>query len=393
MTESVVDRSIGVNESVAEMESKGILLNVLRAKDHMPMVFTGISGIKFDAPSIEATTELAMPFGRGGDHKYSLTPSFKSNYKLDYEVGVFQTHDFIRGIMKPLSVDQLKYFWDMGFSKKLLLHLFVREVRCYQINDDSRLTLINRFTNYPGDKVEYNKFSCEMHRMVADGLDMVIREDDFVNGDEIDDKNNKQVVLFVNNKYDAEKAVWSAPCAQKESEIIRDYVITLPPERKGIKWNKILGLDKKKNKKIAVLYLRSTESVMYYLGEIVREQLEPKKPISSVANNMPDLRFFIYEKPDKGAQPIFLVRQLDQSVNKKDVSASGSYDGIDPQCSQAVLRQDDDVLVKVEYGGKEYCVPKENGKTMEVMSLVSLLIGMNKSADDLPKTSVIQLTP
>jgi hypothetical protein len=394
MTESVVDRAVGVNESIADMESKTILLNILRASYHMPMVFTGINGITFEAPNIEATTELAIPFGRGGDHKYTVTPSFTSHYKLDYQVGVFQSEKFTRGIMTPLSAELFKYFWDMGFSKNLLLHLFVREVRCYQIHKDSTLTLVDRFRNYPGYEDEYNEFSSEMHKMVREGLDLVSRECDLKKsgqesaGSGTEDKaetgNNdlKRVVLFMKNPLVADKKNLLSKEVLESSKIFFDkYVVTLPPEIKDKSWEKVLGLkkDEKGDKKIAVLYLRSTESMIYYLGEIVREQMMRGKPDYAVIDS------------EGNTQPIFLVRQLDQLANKKDVSASNSRDGIYQQCSQPSLTESNDFLVKVKYNGKEYYVPKENGKTMEVMSLVSLLIGLNKSADDLPKTSVIQL--
>jgi hypothetical protein len=395
MTESVVDRSMDVNESIADMESKTILLNILRAKDHMPMVFTGISGITFDSPSIEAKTELAIPFGGGSDHIYTVTPSFTSDYKLNYQVGVFQSEKFTRGIMTPVTAELFKYFWDMGFSKNLLLHLFVGEVRCYQIHDDSTLTLVDRFKNYPGDKNDYNKFSCEMHKMVREGLDLVSRECDLTKSGQVsaasgtevkaETENNdlKRVVLFMKNPLVADKNNLLTKGVLESSKIFHDkYVVTLPPEIKDKSWEEVLGLknDEKGNKKIAVLYLRSTESMIYYLGEIVREQMMPGEPDFTV--------------DDGGGkkQHIFLVRQLDQSTNKKDVSASRPGDGTYPQCSQPALTESNDVLVKVKYNGKEYYVPKENGKTMEVMSLVSLLVGLNKSADEFPKTSVIQLT-
>jgi len=324
--------------------------NVLRASEHLPPVFTGMSGIRVSSSGVGASASLSIPFGGDANNNYGLTPSVRSNHDLYYDVSVFQSKDFMSGILSPIKPETFKYYWDMGWPKNLLLNLFVREVKYYKyhnVDGKNRLVLVKRLTNYPIDEKQYSEFTEEMYKLVRDSFDVVYKEfyEKKAQSEELAQQKDTQTpivaktVEFINATEQNEKDSYTFK---------NDYVITLPPEIK--KDAKKTGI-----KKFAVFYLRSPEAIIYYLGEIVRaERLKSFYPEVYVGK----------DKKDK----IFVARPAVNSI--------------------------DDALVSVSFNDKKYIIPKEDsGRSLEVISLLMQLVGQQKSSSDLPQTSTIRFEP
>lgn len=342
-SKSAVTQSLEINKSISDGDSKVMLLNVLRASEHLPPVFTGMSGIRVSSSGVGTSATLSIPFGGDADNNYGFTPSVRSNHDLYYDVAVFQTKEFMCGILSPIKPETFKYYWDMGWPKSLLLNLFVREVKYYEMDNRNRLVLVKKLTNYPMNATEYQKFTEEMNLLIGDSFDVVYRE--FCEKD-IDGNNAKQkdtnlpiiarTVAFINASNNREKL--------NSYTFQNSYVITLPPEIK-----------KDSRGRYAVFYLRSPEAIIYYLGEIVRAgQVNGYYPEVYVGENRKD-RIFV-ARPD---------------VNGKD-----------------------DALVSVSFNDKKYIIPREgSGRSLEVISLLMQLVGQQKSSSDLPQTSTIRFEP
>ncbi len=116
-----VDQSMEINRSVAEGELESLFLNVLRASERMPPVFTVMSEIKVSAPDIEGSANLEIPFGVDAKNAYTLSPGIASKYGLSYDIDILQSQEFMRGFLAPIKPDLFKYYWDMGWHKSLLL--------------------------------------------------------------------------------------------------------------------------------------------------------------------------------------------------------------------------------------------------------------------------------
>lgn len=99
-----------------------------------------------------------------------------------------------------------------------------------------------------------------------------------------------------------------------------------------------------------MIYPRSTEGVIYYLGEITRHQLSGPDQTVMVRGG--------------GDRPLFVVHR-------------GLVAG---------------ALTQVTFMGQTYAIAADNEeRTTQVLSLLTQLISLNKSAKDLPATNVFTI--
>jgi hypothetical protein len=100
------------------------------------------------------------------------------------------------------------------------------------------------------------------------------------------------------------------------------------------------------------IYIRSPEAVIFFLGELAREELEGRTPPQML---------------DSGGEkaPLFVIRR----------SAT-------PPLNAAL---------SVEYEGQWYYIPSgpEGGRSMHVLSLVNQILSLHKSRGELPTTSAV----
>lgn len=342
-SKSAVTQSLEINKSVAEGDNKAMLLNILRASEHLPPVFTGMSGIRVNSSGVGVSASLSIPFGGDADNKYAFNPSLSSEHKLNYDIAVFQSKEFMCGFLSPVKPETFKYYWDMGWPKNLLLNLFVREVKYYEMDKKNRLVFKKKYTNYPMNENEYNDFTEEMHNLIGDSFDVVFREFYEKDADGVILAKQKDTMLPILAKT-VEFINASEQNKVSDSYTFKNgYVITLPPEIKRSK-------DENK-RRFAVFYLRSPEAIIYYLGEVIRaEQLN---------------KFYPEIYVEKGKDRIFVAYPDDNDS--------------------------DDALVNVSFNNKKYIIPRKgSGKSLEVISLITQLVGQQKSASDLPQTSTIR---
>lgn len=101
---------------------------------------------------------------------------------------------------------------------------------------------------------------------------------------------------------------------------------------------------------------RSTYSIIYYLGEVVRQETHPDSYSTSGL-----YKAWTYPEPGTSI-PLF------------DLSEAS---------------RDDERFLHVDYGGTTYAISDREGEANEILDLVVELVALNKSAKDLPTSSVI----
>jgi hypothetical protein len=149
------------------------------------------------------------------------------------------------------------------------------------------------------------------------------------------------------------------------------------------------------------IYTRSTEGIIYYLGEITRKRLFPEAGFSQPSRTAQFknlLRFGaipLSECNDSGSNGrsynktdmVYLSRQRTRRVVQ-----GGRY-----SCENLFVLETDnpgDSIISVNYDGKYYAIPRDPevaGRTTQVLELVKQLLALNTSAKQLPSTSVISV--
>lgn len=135
-----------------------------------------------------------------------------------------------------------------------------------------------------------------------------------------------------------------------------------------------------KRKPTYAFVLRSTDAVLYYLGEVARRQLYP----DPVGGKIQDKRAVAFHYKRGFGLPSSSCWEAAQ-------------DG-DPPCYPIVTVRDNDVhdaFVSVGYDGRTYTVPARREETIDrssqVFSIVVQLLALHKSAKDIPQTSILQV--
>ncbi len=349
----ITTRAVGYNKVVEDSNNQMLLLNVVRAEFRHPMYFTGFTLIRGSQSLQVGTGNVAIPFGGGAPSVYTANPSVNLNVNPSYDVAVLDTKEFMNGITTPVDMKTLKYYWDQGWPKQMLLYLFIR-----RIEEGDRC-----FLNVPWNPAVEGCASGvdRLNQYLAAHLDIV------------EDPAPRRTAVGPPITFDAGKAPGIGDIVNAYANKLtiakeRDNVYQLYSEAKGFIFQYCphpRECDAKSRRRVAVasdsdnpdekkpkIYIRSPEAVLFFLGELVREELEGRQPPQMLAGGNEKI-------------PLFVVRR--SSV--RPVSAA----------------------LSVEYEGAWYYIPSgpEGGRSMHVLSLLNQILSLHKSRPDLPTTSAV----
>mgnify|MGYP001007143677 FL=1 len=124
---SLSSRAVDYNTAAEAARNEMLLLNVLRARDRRPMVFTGLSRITGSVRA-EARVGATATVSAAAPDVQAYSPSFGFTDSPTFDVAVLDSQEFTRGVMTPVSTEVLEYFWDQGYNREVLLYLVVDRV-------------------------------------------------------------------------------------------------------------------------------------------------------------------------------------------------------------------------------------------------------------------------
>jgi hypothetical protein len=116
-------------ETAASAADAQLLLNILRAKDDLPIHFSDLSVIH---GSIQWTAAAAagIPIVQNGSMTpTTISPVLSAQNSPTFDVGTLDTQDFTRGMLSPADPKIVKQLFDQGIDSRLLALLFIAEYR------------------------------------------------------------------------------------------------------------------------------------------------------------------------------------------------------------------------------------------------------------------------
>jgi hypothetical protein len=336
-----------------------LLLNIIRASKRRPMYFTSIDSLRRSMNFEYGTGGVSIPFGRIGEGlngSYSISPSagFKNNPILD--VSLLDTKEFTNGIMTPVPIETIEYYWSQGWYPEILLHLFIRRIEIGNPDDPN-----NVYLNYPGNCKEFKRFQKQIQNWEWD----IEKDKDKAIG-----KFDANDVSKLKNLMEVQKAglkLNPEPVKGDTTKLQFSHVKYVFTRKKGKETQTLDGSDGK-------IYLRSPEAILYYLGEILRDEMR-RDP-----NGVKD--------PNDIAPMISAGIGGCKKIKNRLFYAREVKDGNDgPFC------------VSVDYDKTTYGIPQTpdtkdgccEDRSMHVLSLVSLLIGQQKKSELVPTTGVVSV--
>lgn len=409
--------SVNQNEVVANSTNELLLMNVLRARDREPVHFTSISKLSGSATfttslganaALKGDTATTETAGTGVLTKISnvagtdtVTPSVGLGIggASNLDVGVWDTQEFYQGITASVPSSTVAHYLHQGWPADLLTHLFVTSVDFVATKDAGRFKkgqLVKSIFNSPDprapDQQTFTDF-VQCYRLTS--VPKVAKDFDLVPLAALDGKLSlADLALLDGDKFDVTPAVddQGKPIAQRwikrkgrssdglalravgaeEGEpgcgVMANFFAldgaTAPTagafqgeadEHSVIASGKY-NVDGMEIPVQVQVVLRSTNGIVYYLGEYLRAGAAAPRVVTS-----------------EGLVPILAV------TNRKPAR----------------------VFASTNFKGERYYVPATvegrldsvAGRSSQVFSLVEQLFNLQKSAKDRPTTQTVRVVP
>ncbi len=148
---SIADSAVSFNMAIERAQNEMLLLNAVRSAKRRPMYITGVSNVT-GSVRLEVSAGLDIPVS---DRVDRVSPRATYSESPAFSVPVLDTQEFIQGFLKPVPNGILAYYWEQGWPRSLLMHLFVQRVRVRteeMVETDGKKqskTTIYTFDNYP----------------------------------------------------------------------------------------------------------------------------------------------------------------------------------------------------------------------------------------------------
>ena len=121
----IAQQAIDYNHAVETAANTLLVTNILRARDEQPLHFTTMPQIRGSLSVGLGQPGLGLPIA-GSQQGLSLGLSGANSPSFD--VSALDTQDFIRGLLDPLELGVLRYYFDRGYPDPMLLMLLFSAV-------------------------------------------------------------------------------------------------------------------------------------------------------------------------------------------------------------------------------------------------------------------------
>jgi hypothetical protein len=418
--------ALAYHETADVTANRIILLNILRAKDSAPLHFAELSLIH-GSLSEAGTLLLVEPIGPNPHSsslpRASIAPSATVGDQVTFDLGTLDTQTFTQGVTSPISPKMLKYFLDSGVDHRLVLMLLLSSVRLPGSNEAiANYPRSERVVCYPdhGFKAGAPPPPYEVHGLNTTVAECRGRDREFV------------AFLRILNELPRVYAVSVRPFVPVGPAFRPDAAHLL---------HDLLAMDHTKQALRPVPGGLLQFGVLSTEDKVVLCEDEPRMSDGSATpaktertglkaladkpcnpDTASDPEAATGRGPGATALPDFTLRstlgifsflgqvlgsQADRSTPEKDVCITLDDQGREPDCSKGqVLFRLTHIRAQarfgVEYGGEFWGVPRATpcvqmtnhcDHTLETLSMVSLLLNLNKLARDIPSTPAVQLVP
>lgn len=380
---SVRDKAVLDNVDLAAANNQLLLLNILRAKERVPMFFTSPGG-PTDTMSAEASLESHVPIGPKAGNVYGVTAGVTGTAERVLGTGVVDSDEFWKGVTTPVAASTVEYYWSQGWQRELLMLLCVQKIVKSTKDACGKSAPPCTYYNYVGGPGQHGRFN-DFRRAIGDLLE-----------EKAEWKSEPENIwigpAFERGQFSIEQIAAAkeqglvllpcgvgcpdaGPCptgglwrlAKKDVAYYFDFPSGSKPPApimtQSTRHSESPAAAGARSTKAEVSYeltMRSPEAILYYLGEIVRAQ-EEDGFVATIRLRAPDG----VARGEEAA--IFMLR-----------------------CG---VPGDDCPGLGVDYCGRHYGVPCDGseGRTKQTLSLVAQFLALTKSAKDLPSTNVVQL--
>lgn len=362
---AISTRAVDYNVAAEQARSEMLLLNVLRARDRKPMVFTGLTRI---SGSLRGSAGIGASAQAGPDRAKAQNFSTSVDFSdaPSFDVAVLDSQEFTRGIMTPLRFDILEYFWDQGFNRELLLYLVVERVELRCGGPDAELRLLENdptsetfddFRAVVAAAADSGRWEADLHQVETAGPPV----------DAASVTNPGTLMQIAGSGWKLRPLPEGTYLLERPTAMRRLFIPAATICGKSAGAGDARLYDSKDTfetagrrgaKEIGGRFvLRSPQSVLYYLGELVRPGGERVaiRPRSSSST--------------ESSRRLFVIRE------------AGDCPGAE---------------VRVQYSGATHAIPRgegdcDPGRSMQVLAFAAQLLALQQSSRDLPAAGTLRV--
>jgi hypothetical protein len=307
-------RATVYNAESEQAHDQGVLLNIVRAALRRPRQYTVVQQITGTAQA-SGGLNFTIPFGpQVGSTPNTALLSGNAQGGPTFQVATLETNEFFQGLMQPIPAQLIDLYFHGEFPRDVLLNLFIEKIvmrrtgpGCAFRNHEPRCEIT--FQNYPGADVQLELFQALAGYLIDLGLSTepiaAAPKSGSTGGDK--DKGGTcaaapcldYAFCFTPRMHRAAYLVPSdlvcgTPDSARRVALSRLGGVShvggvIISEELGSLWAAIVahhayhpsatafrGIDRFSGQRVAfTIYTRSTETAVYYVGQVVRRQLYP----------------------------------------------------------------------------------------------------------------------
>lgn len=380
--------TVGYNNSVDKTRNQLMLLNIVRASENMPLLFTGIQVVRGNGQNsvggslgiTQSTTGNSLngaPAGTSLTNALAPSVSLQVANGFNFDVVVLDSAEFLQGLLTPVSVLTFNHYTRQGIPEELLLHLLVEKIT---ITKDGRST--ETYHNDPLGR-DYKQFLVALASLMQYGLTTevgsssseaigpLLTDEDLKSGRSTEFSKALPGLFLAKvpggYRFFRPGGTIANFCFMGEetgrSALPQTSLCADSPIKKKTRQADAQTESTDKNVLSAVdasmsVQMRSTSGVFGYLGNLIRYQSEPGNDIL----NLYSPEAVAYQHLGKSSAMFGVVKNRPTSHD----------------------------IASVEYRGAVYSLPRdEQGYSATVLTVLNQLFSLSKSVNSIPSTGTI----
>ncbi len=131
--------TVGYNNSVEQARNQLMLLNIVRASENMPLLFTGIQVVRGNGQTVvggglgitstvQGTSVSGAPTNTTVVNTLAPSVNLQVVSGFNFDVVVLDSAEFLQGLLTPISVLTFNHYVRQGIPEELLLHLLTEKI-------------------------------------------------------------------------------------------------------------------------------------------------------------------------------------------------------------------------------------------------------------------------
>jgi hypothetical protein len=149
---AITRSSIDYNETVEDVTNNMLVVNILRARDGVPLYFTDLSQLR-GSMTVQATAAASVPFGNSDianqKTRNIATAGLQLSTSPSFDLAPLNNKDFSNGLLTPIDVKYMQEYLQQGVPQNLLMHLMVDRIEFLQPPTRTEPLIVCSYQNTP----------------------------------------------------------------------------------------------------------------------------------------------------------------------------------------------------------------------------------------------------